>query len=989
MKVPGLLFLLQCACLCVHGSAPATGALIGAGQVHDLPPAMAAQHVPVHLVATVTYYEPGTRTLFVEDRTGAVYVRTRHDYHLQRGDLVEIQGSTAKSFRTTIATDPQIHLLRHGVPPRPAQVTRRAYQQIIAGKWDCRYISVQGTVRSALWEPQGNTSVLELEVMLPGGLVQVYVPQYHGVAAGELAGSEVRVAGVVGANFNAKWQMMQSVLYAEDTRDVSVLHSPRVTGAQLPYTPIDDVVQTRDVLDRSQWVKVHGVVTFYRPGHSVVIGQDGHSLFAATRETRPIPLGSVVDLLGFAEDSGYSPALGQSQIVLTGETRPLHARAVSYAQAVSGSFSDDLISIEGRVLSEVHTEAADTLSLVVDGHPVTVELQGPAGVGPLPVLLPGSMVAVVGICRITTSNAWGEPGVTPMLFRVDMRSPADVQILKPASWWTVQHLSCVLGCLLAISVGITAWAITLRRRVAHQNTRIARTVGLEKHRSRLLESISSDAELESILQEICRFVDRFGSGLHCCCVVAPSNGRADVKHRSVTMGDLPAPVLYRKSLFGRDGKSVGLFSAGSREDEMGALTDEQAEVASIAVELAALAVSQRRLYEDLNYTSSHDGLTGLPNRRTADADLEQAIERAVLHGIRVGVAYIDIDHFKQVNDLHGHKCGDLYLQQIATRLRASVRGTDCLARIGGDEFLLVAPHLCGREELDTLRTRLESCFREQFLLEGASVLGSASIGLAIYPDHGMTAAELKRHADADMYAAKQRRKLEAAEAGSPPANGLFTPAAIVAALSAGHFRLHYQPQFSPGGHLRGLEALLRLHDPVLGLVMPGAFILTAEQSGLMRPLGAWVLEQALSDAKRWRLSDHTGARVIVNSSPQEVEDPSFADGVLQALDAAGLPPSILEIEITERSLIGDLQQANQQLKRLQTAGVQIAVDDFGVEYSSLNSLHLLPVDTLKIDRSFIRAISVEPGVLPIIKMIVALAHSMQKRVVAEGVGNTG
>src|SRR5579875_141611 len=781
-------------------AAQTEAALSTVQQVHDLPPDLAAAHRPLDLVATVTYYEAATRTLFVADATGAGYVKTSHGYPLRRGDVIRLQGVTAKSYRTRVASAPEITVLRHGPRPQPTVLHGNVHQQLMAGTWDCRFVRVQGVVRSAMVEPQNGIRVLELEIMLPGGLVQAYLQHFEALDLRGLEDAEVSLAGVAGADFNAKWQLMHSVLYATEAEDLQVLRRPALEVTRLPLTRVDDVAQTREVVGRSRRLRVRGSVTYYRPAHAVVIEQDGHSLFAATRETRPIPNGSVVDVVGFAEDGGYGPALGQSKIIPTGLNRPVQPATVSYAQAVNGTYSDDLVTIRGRILSQVHTDAADTLSLAVDEHPVTVTLERSSDIRALPQMPAGTLVAVTGICRITTSSSWGDPGVTPMLFRIDMRSPEDLTIVHLPSWWTVSHLLFALAGLLPLSVAVMLWAIALRRRVTLQNSRIASAVRLEKERSRLLEAISSDAPLEVLLRDICSLVEKYGDGLRCSCLVGANAGNGEIQHSSITVGDLPTPVRLRKTLSDREGSPIGLFSVGGQLDQQQSeLTGEQQEVVAIGSSLVSLAVGQRRLYHELNYTSSHDGLTGLPNRRSVDACLQTLLEQAEHSGQCLGVAYIDVNHFKRVNDAYGHKSGDLYLQQIARRLAAEVRETDLLARIGGDEFLLVANPISRIEHLEETRCRLAACFARSFLLEDVRISGSASIGIACYPDHGSTAEELRRRADADMYAMKQSgREMP----DCPRLNGVrevFTRADLEAAFAAGQFLLFYQPQFSARG----------------------------------------------------------------------------------------------------------------------------------------------------------------------------------------------
>lgn len=974
-------------CCPLLAGTPAPRTLTSVAAVHDLPYEAAAKHLPIHLLAVVTYYEPAAPDLFIRDRTGggSVYVRTTHPYPLQRGDVIELVGTTSESFRTEIASDPGIRVLGHIPRERPAELTGNVYRQIMSAEQDCREVTARGIVRTADVVIRRKVTFLELELLMPGGLIQAYVRHFSPLDPRQLIDAEVLVSGAIGAKENSKFQVMRGIIYATDGTDLRVTRAPRERLSNLPFTSVDGVMQTHATDDHTPRVRVRGTVTSYHPGSSVVINQNGRSLFAETRETAPLSLGSVIDVAGFAQEGGYSPALSQAEILPTGEHKDVPPDAVDYAQAISGAFSDELVSLQGRVLAQVKADSGDILSLLTEGHAVTVELQRTGAEQPLPELPLGTLVTATGICRIIPTAAWADQGTRPRLFHIEMRSPADLRVVRWPSWWTVSHLLRVLGGLFALSFLVAVWAIALRRRVSRQNRRIAHTVLFEKERSRLLELISSEAPLEALLRDICAFVETFAPGLRPCCNLYPSSSQDDIAYDAFTIGQPSTHVLLQKTLVSGTGGAIGFFSVGSGRSAV-ALTGEQGEVASAGAALTALAVNQRRLYHELNYTSSHDGLTGLPNRRSADLRLEAALGAAVRSGGCAGVAYIDLDHFKQVNDQYGHKTGDQYLQQIAARLARQVRGMDCLARIGGDEFLVVAPNLHSFEELEGVRQRLQACFNEVFVLDGIHIFGSASIGLAAYPDHGTAAEELKRHADTDMYSAKHRshahlQRKTAAES----ATDVLTPTDLEAALKAGHFRLVYQPQFSSNGHLCGLEALLRLHDPTLGVVAPDIFIGVAERSSVIHPLGAWVLRQALADAKRWGFADLPGVRLIVNVSPAEIEHTNFADGVLAALDRAEMPACCIEMEITERTVVQDAHEAGRQVRRLQAAGVQIAIDDFGVGQACLSSLYRLPFDTLKIDRSFVKAMNTEPGVLPIVKTIVAMAKTMQKRIVAEGV----
>jgi diguanylate cyclase (GGDEF)-like protein len=518
------------------------------------------------------------------------------------------------------------------------------------------------------------------------------------------------------------------------------------------------------------------------------------------------------------------------------------------------------------------------------------------------------------------------------------------------------------------------WAVVLRRRVASQTAQIDRTMRVERQRSRLLEEINSKMPLDLLLEDISGSITALVADVRCSCVLA---GASEDDRSDFAPG-------YEIALTDSAGAHIGVFRV--EQSAPRPFSEEERETLTIGAELANLALNQRRLYQELTYQSMHDQLTGLPNRRSSDTHLDLAIRDAALQNKRLGVAYIDIDRFKDVNDQYGHKVGDLYLQQIAARLEAKVRTSDMLARIGGDEFLLLANTPHGREEAEAYKRRFLRCFENIFVIDGIRIRGTASIGLAVFPEHGTTAEELKRHADIEMYFAKHHGRMDEEQAvPAPRTPALFSVADLESALAAEQFTLFYQPQFSSDGRLRGLEALIRLEDPVLGLVLPDSFIAIAEATDFIVPLGAWVLQQALRDAVRWQLDQMPGVRIVVNIAARQIEQTEFSAQVLQLLDEFGMAPDSLELEITERTAVSDLHHAGHQLALLRSRGVSISLDDFGIENSSLSVLHRLPFDTVKIDRSFVREIGNEKTILQVIEAIVSLARSMGKRVVAEGV----
>jgi diguanylate cyclase (GGDEF)-like protein len=733
------------------------------GAIQGLSHAEAAKALPVDVVATVEYYEAKRLRLFVSDPTGGVYVSlaSPDELPMERGDLIEVQGVTDASFRTRIAGARIRMLGRKGTlaPPR-----EEGFRELMSGREDCRSVLIRGTIRSANPKPGSAKDMAQLMVQIPGGTVRVYVEDARGLDLEALIDTEVEASGVAGGIFNGRFQLMQTVLYSTDPSQLKVLRAARVRPQDLPYTAIGEVLPTRFLDDQTERVRVQGTVTFYEPAHMVVIQHNGESLLAETHEVKPVALGEVVDVTGFADGNDAGPKLNEAQILRTGRFEKVTPQRVTYDEAIAGKYSDGLVTIGGQVLSQLHNEISDTMVVVVEGHPVNVLLW--TGDRPqLPTLPMGTKVQVTGICHVTKTDSWG----TPVSFLLEMREPGDVAVAASASWWTVTHLLFLLLGLLLVSLVITGWALVLRRRVSTQAERIRSSMALEQQRSRLLEKINSSTPLPELLEDICGSIGGLLPGLEVKCEVLEAYHHDSKQRKAVRREDQSGAAAsaganasrskesFKVELTESSGAALGYFRALCQVNR--ALTEEEQRALRVGASLSNLALNQRRLYERLNFHSTHDPLTGLPNRRYSDMRLEESLRTSGRQGHLVAVVYIDVNHFKQVNDEFGHKTGDLYLQEIAVRLGAQVRAGDVLARIGGDEFMLTA-ELNRLEEAEIYRQRLRRCFEPVFRLEGVVVHGSASVGLAISPEHGTTAEELQRHADMDMYAAKEARKLE-------------------------------------------------------------------------------------------------------------------------------------------------------------------------------------------------------------------------------------
>ncbi|HYD94374.1 MAG TPA: EAL domain-containing protein [Noviherbaspirillum sp.] len=392
----------------------------------------------------------------------------------------------------------------------------------------------------------------------------------------------------------------------------------------------------------------------------------------------------------------------------------------------------------------------------------------------------------------------------------------------------------------------------------------------------------------------------------------------------------------------------------------------------------------------LQFLASHDSLTGMWNRSGMMTRFALEIERARAAGRQLAVLFIDLDRFKTVNDTLGHLAGDQLLVAAAGRMRAQLKQGDMAARLGGDEFTVLLDDPPSSGAAADLAERLINSMGQPFSIGGQEMFVTASIGIACYPADGHDAATLLKNADVAMYRAKQRGKntfqFFTSDMNTQAFEQLLLENSLRRALERSEFELHYQPQFSAAtGRVSGVEALVRWRHPELGLVLPGTFISLAEQNGLIVPIGAWVLQEACRQGRVWMDAGHDFGRIAVNLSAKQFASGNLLDVIRAALDGSRLPPSKLELEITESTIMQNPAEAVLLLDRIRDMGVALSIDDFGTGYSSLVSLKQYPLDSLKIDRGFVKGIPHDADDIAITEAIIAIAHKMRLKVVAEGV----
>jgi diguanylate cyclase (GGDEF)-like protein len=414
--------------------------------------------------------------------------------------------------------------------------------------------------------------------------------------------------------------------------------------------------------------------------------------------------------------------------------------------------------------------------------------------------------------------------------------------------------------------------------------------------------------------------------------------------------------------------------------------------ARMASSTALMAKSLKKANADLKHMVLHDTLTQLPNRLLLEDRIGQAVGECRRSGTRCAVLFVDLDRFKAVNDWLGHFIGDELLRTVADRLRSAMRAEDTVSRLGGDEFVVLLRHVQDGKDAALVARKLVELVSAPLQAHGHKLSVTPSVGITLFPDHGGTAQALITNADAAMYYVKKSGR-----------NGfqLFTPEMstffpdrlalehdLRKALERHELELHYQPKVDvSSGATIGMEALARWRHPQRGLILPDDFIPLAEETGIIIPLGQWVLREACRQNQAWQEQGLAPLRVAVNISAAQLRHDDLADNVALALRETGLDPQYLEIEITESVVMQNASTALATLDRLSQMGIHLAVDDFGTGYSSLSYLKRFPLDTLKIDRSFIRDLSSDRNDALIVRAIVALAHSLNLQVVAEGVEN--
>jgi diguanylate cyclase (GGDEF)-like protein len=715
--------------------------------IHALTNSQAAQASPVAFEATVTYFRGYERTLFVQDQGVGIYVAATTGLNLLTGDRILIRGVIRNNFRPYIESS-DITLLHHGSTPEPISV---GYKTLVRAEVDCLYVKVQGTVRSAVMQLSSGRSVTQMELRMDGGYASIIMDNSDPEKLKGLLDAEVEISGVASGRFDGKMQQTGILIHTSSFSGVRILSAPTVDAWAIPATPIEQVLSVLDTHELTRRVRVQGTITYYHPASMAILQDGNRSIRVLTSAINPLRVGDRAEAIGIPfVDNGFL-TLKLGQIRSTGTAAPIVPVPVTWEDLASGKHSYDMVSIEGTVVTQVREQAQDVYIISAGDrlfsaavrHPFVYEFGVDKPPPPMPDIAPGSKVRVTGVAILDDGN----PFNGAVAFGILLRNASDVIVIARPPLLTVRNLSLLVILLLGVvlAAGVRGW--TMERKVRRETVALAY---IEQRRSRILEDINGLTPLAAVIEQITELASFKLKGAPCWCQIADGAqlGNCPSKHASFRIMHVEIPAHSAPPL----GTVFAAFDPLSKPRSF------ESDSLFMAAALASLAIETRRLYTDLRRRSEFDLLTDTHNRFSLDKRLDSLIAEARDAASVFGFIYIDLDKFKQINDLCGHHVGDTFLQEVAVRMKGQLRSHDLLARLGGDEFAALIPMVRSRAEVEEIAQRLEHCLDDPFAIDGYSIRGAASLGIALYPEDGATKDTLLKTADAAMYAAKNSHR---------------------------------------------------------------------------------------------------------------------------------------------------------------------------------------------------------------------------------------
>ena len=795
-----------------RGPAPGT-ALTTAKEVHQLTPRAARRAYPVRLRAVVTYFDPFNHLLFVQDRSDGIFVALsdKEKILMRAGDEVEVTGVTTADFAPDVAKA-YVKILGHSQLPAPAA---GSFASASWGREDCRWLELKGTVQRVT---RGSGDTL---LTLAWGQT---IYKAHVLASPEslahLVDAEVKLQGVCGALFNGKRQMLGIQMFVPGAECIRVLQAAAPDPFAIAPAPIAAILQFSLGRSMGHRVRVQGAVTYPNRSGATWIRDATGGVMIQDHDAQGLVAGDVVDVVGFPVIAGFSSVLRGAQVKRVRSGAPPLPVRITARDAMTGDYDGQLVEMEGKLMDRLQQPAEELLALSSGEIAFTAHLAGGAAVQSLE---PGARLRLTGICAVEVQQA--HDLILPQTFRLMLRSPADIVIVGRPPWLRADRVIPVLSGAALVVAAALAWVGLLRRRVrsqtlalraqtvqiqaAHQRTREAlqkacEAETLDLDSKQILELIARDEAVDLIVERIAEAVALHCDGALCAILLGPPYARVcavpalpaawlhmlnRIDFNSVSLSAelrdprefsndpawaqfidshqqthfqkfCSAPILVEGATAG---VIAGLFRYKNRS------ADGHEARLDFWCNIAALALERRRLHDQLSYRAQHDALTGLPNRLLLYERLEAEIERATRRGGLLGVLYLDLDGFKQINDTYGHDAGDLVLTEVARRMTSQVRRGDTVARIGGDEFVVVLPMLSRREDAEQIAEKIAAALVEPMYSNPQRLSVSACVGIAVWPLDGNRPDPLLRFADGQMYNKKRRRWYDAAGEPAHPA----------------------------------------------------------------------------------------------------------------------------------------------------------------------------------------------------------------------------
>ena len=725
--------------------------------VHVLTNTEADKGLPVAFEATVGYSRWYDNGFFANDAGEGLYVLMSPAASFTPGDHVFIRGTTHGSFRPLVNAS-SVTLLRHGSPPVPVDAT---YDELIRAQYDALRVKMTATVRAAdtVVSRSGSVRSTRLQLVTPEGHLEADVDVDNPNLMKTLLDARVEITGVSAGKFDDKMEQTGIVLYVAQFQDIKIVEEAPLDVWSYPVTPMDQVLYVPHISGLTPRVRIHGTITYYQPGSTVVLQDGVRSVRVSTHDREPLRIGDLADATGFPDvhDRELTLSDGEFRDSLISKPIPPHVTTAKelafWSPNQPGGQEDNLVSVEGQVVTESRAATQDEYVLKSDGRLFTAIYHHPLAGEDVPGMLnvpTGATIRVTGISTILDTNAV-EPGQETS-FNILLRSFDDITVVAAPSLLSVRNLILLIALLMvSVLVIVTrSWLMeqNLRKQAAVLTAQIEAESIFERNRSTILEGINSCQPLANVLQQITEMVSLRFQGAPCWCKTI------DRIEAGTEPLNKEGARIVRQTIPSHSGSMLGELSVRIGPDPSWI----ESETLAKAAELATLAIETNRIYSDLTYRSDYDQLTGLQNRASVDRVLDSMVEAAPKSGKRFGLVYTDLNDFKQVNDTYGHNAGDQYLQHAAARMKSKMRAGVTIARMGGDEFAVVVPNVEGSEELETIVRRLTSCFDDPFVLFGHTIHGSASFGFATYPEDGSTRDAMLSAADAAMYVQKHMRK---------------------------------------------------------------------------------------------------------------------------------------------------------------------------------------------------------------------------------------